>query len=136
MQPTIVLVHGAFAESASWDGVIDPLTSAGHTVIAAANPLRGLASDAAAVSDLVRTIDGPVVLAAHSYGGAVITNVAADAGEIVRPGLRQRFRARARRERFYARGQVPGQHARRGDGAAGPAQRREDRPVHRHRPLP
>jgi pimeloyl-ACP methyl ester carboxylesterase len=83
MQPTIVLVHGAFAESASWDRVIDPLMSAGHPVIAAANPLRGLAADAAAVSDLVRTIDGPVVLVAHSYGGAVITNVAADAGEIV-----------------------------------------------------
>jgi pimeloyl-ACP methyl ester carboxylesterase len=83
MQPTIVLVHGAFAESASWDGVIDPLQRAGHRVIAAANPLRGLASDAAAVSDLVATIDGPVVLAAHSYGGAVITNVDADAGEIV-----------------------------------------------------
>jgi pimeloyl-ACP methyl ester carboxylesterase len=83
MQPTIVLVHGAFAESASWDGVIDPLVSAGHPVIAAANPLRGVATDAAAVSDLVRTIDGPVVLVAHSYGGAVISNVAADAGDIV-----------------------------------------------------
>jgi pimeloyl-ACP methyl ester carboxylesterase len=83
MQPTIVLVHGAFAESASWDGVIDPLMSAGHPVVAAANPLRGLASDAAAVSDLVRSIDGPVVLAAHSYGGAVMSNVDADAGEIV-----------------------------------------------------
>jgi pimeloyl-ACP methyl ester carboxylesterase len=82
MPPTIVLVHGAFAESASWDRVIDPLLSAGHRVIAAANPLRGLASDAAAVSDLVRTIDGPVVLVAHSYGGAVISNVAADAGDI------------------------------------------------------
>jgi pimeloyl-ACP methyl ester carboxylesterase len=82
MKPTIILVHGAFAESASWDGVIDPLESAGHRVIAAANPLRGVAADAAAVSDVVRTIDGPVVLAAHSYGGAVITNVAADAGEI------------------------------------------------------
>ena len=57
--------------------------SAGHPVIAAANPLRGLAADAAAVSDLVRTIDGPVVLVAHSYGGAVISNVAADAGEII-----------------------------------------------------
>jgi pimeloyl-ACP methyl ester carboxylesterase len=79
MQPTIVLVHGAFAESASWDGVIDPLVSAGHPVIAAANPLRGVA----AVSDLVATIDGPVVLVGHSYGGAVITNVAADAGDIV-----------------------------------------------------
>jgi pimeloyl-ACP methyl ester carboxylesterase len=83
MQPTIVLVHGAFAESASWDGVIDPLKSAGHPVVAASNPLRGLASDGAAVSDLVRSIEGPVVLAAHSYGGAVITNVAADAGDIV-----------------------------------------------------
>jgi pimeloyl-ACP methyl ester carboxylesterase len=82
MQPTIVLVHGAFAESASWDRVIDPLVSAGQPVIAAANPLRGLASDAAAVSDLVATIDGPVVLAAHSYGGAVISNVDADAGDI------------------------------------------------------
>jgi pimeloyl-ACP methyl ester carboxylesterase len=83
MKPTIVLVHGAFAESSSWDGVIDPLLDAGHPVIAAANPLRGLASDAAALNDLVRTIDGPVVLAAHSYGGNVISNVDADAGEIV-----------------------------------------------------
>jgi pimeloyl-ACP methyl ester carboxylesterase len=83
MQPTIVLVHGAFAESASWERVIDPLVAQGHRVVAAANPLRGLASDAAAVSDLVRTIDGPLVLVAHSYGGAVISNVAADAGEIV-----------------------------------------------------
>ena len=83
MPPTIVLVHGAFAESASWDRVIERLQVAGHPVIAAANPLRGLAADAAAVSDLVRTIDGPVVLAGHSYGGAVITNVDADAGDIV-----------------------------------------------------
>jgi pimeloyl-ACP methyl ester carboxylesterase len=83
MPPTIVLVHGAFAESASWDRVIDPLKAAGHPVIAAANPLRGLTSDAAAVSDLVRTIDGPVVLVGHSYGGAVISNVDPDAGDIV-----------------------------------------------------
>src|SRR4051794_27583797 len=83
MLSTIVLVHGAFAESASWDQVIEHLQNAGHGVIAAANPLRGLASDAAAVSDLVRTIEGPVVLVAHSYGGAVISNVDADAGGIV-----------------------------------------------------
>src|SRR3954454_10448508 len=83
MRPTIVLVHGAFAESASWDGVIDPLVAEGHRVVTAANPLRSLAGDAAAVSDLVRTIEGPVVLVAHSYGGAVISNVDADAGEIV-----------------------------------------------------
>jgi pimeloyl-ACP methyl ester carboxylesterase len=82
MTPTIVLVHGAFADSSSWNGVIDPLKSAGHPVVAAANPLRSLASDAEAVSDLVRSVDGPVVLAAHSYGGAVISNVDPDAGEI------------------------------------------------------
>jgi pimeloyl-ACP methyl ester carboxylesterase len=82
MKPTIVLVHGAFAESSGWSGVIDPLLEAGHPVIAAANPLRDLATDAASVADLVRTIDGPVLLVAHSYGGAVISNVPADAGEI------------------------------------------------------
>jgi pimeloyl-ACP methyl ester carboxylesterase len=83
MKPTIVLVHGAFAESSSWDAVIDPLREAGHPVIAVANPLRSLATDAAAVADVVRSVEGPVVLAAHSYGGAVISNVPADAGEIV-----------------------------------------------------
>jgi pimeloyl-ACP methyl ester carboxylesterase len=83
MPLTIVLVHGAFAESASWDRVIEPLQAAGHRVIAAPNPLRGLASDAAAVGDLIRTIDGPVVLVGHSYGGAVTSNVDAEAGDIV-----------------------------------------------------
>ena len=81
MPPTIVLVHGAFADSASWDHVIDRLP-AEQRVVAAANPLRSLAADAESVSDLVRTIDGPVLLVAHSYGGAVMSNVAADAGEI------------------------------------------------------
>jgi pimeloyl-ACP methyl ester carboxylesterase len=83
MPPTIVLVHGAFAESASWDRVIERLQAASHRVIAAANPLRGLTSDAAAVSDLVRTIDGPVVLVGHSYGGAVISNVDGGSGDVV-----------------------------------------------------
>jgi pimeloyl-ACP methyl ester carboxylesterase len=82
MGPTIVLVHGAFAESASWNRVIDLVVAADHRAIAVANPLRGVAADAAAVSDVVRTIDGPVVLVGHSYGGAVITNVDPDAGEI------------------------------------------------------
>jgi len=82
MSPTIVLVHGAFAGSDGWDAVIDMLP-ADQRVIAAANPLRSLAKDAESVSDLVRAIDGPVVLVAHSYGGAVISNVDADAGEIV-----------------------------------------------------
>jgi pimeloyl-ACP methyl ester carboxylesterase len=83
MPATVVLVHGAFAETASWDRVIPPLQSAGHAVIAAANPLRGLAADAESVSDLVRSVDGPVVLVGHSYGGAVISNVDADAGQII-----------------------------------------------------
>jgi pimeloyl-ACP methyl ester carboxylesterase len=82
MKPTVVLVHGAFAESASWDRVIHSLREADLPVVAVANPLRGLAADAAAVSDLVRSIDGPVVLVAHSYGGAVISNVDSGAGEI------------------------------------------------------
>jgi pimeloyl-ACP methyl ester carboxylesterase len=82
MKSTIVLVHGAFAESSSWDPVIDVLQAAGHPVIAAANPLRGPAVDAAAVADTVRAVEGPVLLVAHSYGGAVISNVPVDAGEI------------------------------------------------------
>jgi pimeloyl-ACP methyl ester carboxylesterase len=69
MRPTIVLVHGAFAESVSWGAIIDLLAGAGHRVIAAANPLRGPAADAAAVGDLIRTVDGPVLLVGHSYAG-------------------------------------------------------------------
>jgi pimeloyl-ACP methyl ester carboxylesterase len=83
MRPTIVLVHGAFAGSSSWDPVVDRLLDAGHPVTAVANPLRGLASDAAFVSDHIRSVEGPVVLVGHSYGGAVITNVDPEAGEIV-----------------------------------------------------
>lgn len=75
-KPVIVLVHGAFAESSSWDSVIARLGKDGYTVIAAANPLRGVASDAAAVSGIVKSIKGPVVLVGHSYGGPVITEAA------------------------------------------------------------
>jgi pimeloyl-ACP methyl ester carboxylesterase len=82
MKPTIVLVHGAYAESASWNDVIQPLTDEGHRVIAWAVPLRGVAQDAAALTDLVRSIDGPVVLVGHSYGGALLSNVPADAGDV------------------------------------------------------
>jgi pimeloyl-ACP methyl ester carboxylesterase len=82
MSHTIVLVHGAFTGSSSWNSVIERLP-ADHRVVAAANPLRSLATDAESVSDLVRSIDGPVLLVGHSYGGSVISNVAADAGEIV-----------------------------------------------------
>ena len=74
---TVLLVHGAFAESASWNGVAGQLTAAGHDVIAVANPLRSLAGDAAYVRDVIAAVGGPVVLAAHSYGGMVITEAAA-----------------------------------------------------------
>ena len=82
MNPTINLAHGAFADSASWNGVVPTLLDAGHRVIAAAVPLRTLAGDAAAMSDIVRSVDGPVVLVGHSYAGAVITNVDPGAGTI------------------------------------------------------
>lgn len=78
MKPTVVLVHGAFAESASWNGVIRRLHTTGHRVVAAHNPLRSLDSDAAALSELLASIQGPIVLAGHSYGGSVITNAARD----------------------------------------------------------
>jgi pimeloyl-ACP methyl ester carboxylesterase len=83
MEPTIILVHGAYAESASWNDVAETLVSAGHRVIAYANPLRAIADDAAGLTELVRSIDGPVLLVGHSSGGAVITNVPAGAGEII-----------------------------------------------------
>lgn len=81
-EPTVVLVHGAFAESASWNGVIDRLLAKGLHAVAAANPLRGVASDAAYVESLLASIDGPVVLVGHSYGGMVITNAAAGPGNV------------------------------------------------------
>ena len=75
-KPTIVLVHGAFAESSSWNAVITRLNRDGYVAIAAANPLRGLADDANAISTVLRSIAGPVVLVGHSYGGPVITEAA------------------------------------------------------------
>lgn len=77
-KPTVVLVHGAFADASGFAGVIRELESAGHTVVAPPNPLRSLASDAAALSAVVKAIDGPVLLVGHSYGGAVITQASAD----------------------------------------------------------
>ncbi|WP_416967910.1 alpha/beta fold hydrolase [Streptomyces sp. 4F14] len=79
--PTAVLVHGAFADAASWSGVVAELRGHGIPVIAPPNPLRGLASDAAYIASVAAQTDGPVVLVGHSYGGAVIT--VAGAGENV-----------------------------------------------------
>ena len=93
-KPTIAFVHGAFAESASWNPVIerlyhhDPVLVASHNqhfsgVVAVANPLRSLAGDAAYVRDVLRSIEGPVVLVGHSYGGMVITEAAAGNDAVV-----------------------------------------------------
>jgi pimeloyl-ACP methyl ester carboxylesterase len=76
-KPTVVLVHGAFAESASWAGVIPLLRDQSLDVIAVANPLRSLPGDAGYVRDVLATMAGPVVLVAHSYGGFVMTEAAA-----------------------------------------------------------
>ena len=82
-KPTIVLVHGAYADASSWNGVIERLQQQGYTVIAPANPLRGVAADSAYTASLLGQIDGPVLLAGHSYGGAVITNAATSATNVV-----------------------------------------------------
>ena len=74
---TVVFVHGAFAESASWNGVIASLYAEGVTSVAVANPLRSLAGDAAYVRDIITSIEGPVVLVGHSYGGLVISEASA-----------------------------------------------------------
>jgi len=81
--PTVVLVHGAFADASSWNGVITRLRDKGLTVTAPPNPLRGIAADAAYISSVLHQIDGPVLAVGHSYGGAVITNAAADAANVV-----------------------------------------------------
>jgi len=75
-KPTVVLVHGAFADASSWNGVVKILEQDGYTVVAAANPLRSVKSDGAAVSALLSSIQSPVVLVGHSYGGNVISAAA------------------------------------------------------------
>jgi pimeloyl-ACP methyl ester carboxylesterase len=75
-KPTVVLVHGAFADSSSWNGVIKDLEGDGYRVISAANPLRGLHTDAAYVRSVLDSVSGPVVLAGHSYGGSVMSEAA------------------------------------------------------------
>ena len=71
-----MLVHGAWADNSSWNAVTERLQARGYTVDAAPNPLRGVATDSAYLSDFLSTISGPVVLVGHSYGGFVITNAA------------------------------------------------------------
>jgi len=75
-KPTVVLVHGVFADASGWNATIKSLQDAGFPVIAPANPLRDLAGDSEYVSSVVASIDGPVILVGHSYGGEVVTNAA------------------------------------------------------------
>jgi pimeloyl-ACP methyl ester carboxylesterase len=81
-KPTVVLVHGAFADASSWNGVVTRLQKRGYTVIAPALGMRGLASDSAYLASLLSQIKGPVILAGHSYGGAVISNAATHARNV------------------------------------------------------
>src|SRR3712207_5846208 len=76
VRPTVVLVHGAFADSSSWNEVIRILEGDGYPVVAAANPLRGLSTDADYVRSVIDSVSGPVVLAGHSYGGSVMSQAA------------------------------------------------------------
>jgi pimeloyl-ACP methyl ester carboxylesterase len=81
--PTIVLVHGAFADASSWNGVIERLQAGGMKVTAPPNPLRGIAIDSAYLASVLEQIDDEVLLVGHSYGGAVISNAATDASNVV-----------------------------------------------------
>ena len=83
IKPTIVLVHGAWADASSWNAITVPLQAQGYTVLAPPNELRGLTSDAAYIASfLAQRTSGPVVLVGHSYGGAVITNAGANGGDV------------------------------------------------------
>jgi pimeloyl-ACP methyl ester carboxylesterase len=82
-RPTVVLVHGAFADSSSWNGVVELLQADGIAVQAVSNPLRGIAADSAYVASALGQIDGPILLVGHSYGGAIITNAAPRADNVV-----------------------------------------------------
>ncbi|MBQ5946433.1 alpha/beta fold hydrolase [Massilia sp. ST3] len=76
VKPTVILVHGAFADASSWNGVASTLRADGYRVIGAANPLRSVQGDADSVSNIVKSVKGPVVLVGHSYGGSVISAAA------------------------------------------------------------
>jgi pimeloyl-ACP methyl ester carboxylesterase len=82
-RPTVVLVHGAFADASSWNGVVERLQAEGVRVTAPANPLRGISIDSAYINSVLDQVPGPVLAVGHSYGGAVITNAATNANNVV-----------------------------------------------------
>jgi pimeloyl-ACP methyl ester carboxylesterase len=81
--PTVVLVHGAFADASSWNGVVELLLAKGVKVTAPANPLRGIGIDAAYIASVLEQVPGPVLAVGHSYGGAVLSNAATNAANVV-----------------------------------------------------
>jgi pimeloyl-ACP methyl ester carboxylesterase len=83
MSPTVVLVHGAFADASSWNGVIERLQAKGVAVKAPANPLRGIATDSAYIAGVLEQTPGPILAVGHSYGGAVISNAATGVENVV-----------------------------------------------------
>ena len=83
VKPTIVIVHGAFTDASSWNGVIERLQQKDYQVVAPPNPLRGITSDSSYIASFLNQIDGPVLLVGHSYGGAVTSNAAAKASNVV-----------------------------------------------------
>ena len=133
-KPTVVLVHGGWADSSGWNDEIAALHKQGYPVIAPANPLRGLSSDADYIRSVLQTIDGPIVLVGHSYGGAVISNAAVGVPNVkalvlhrgVRPGHGRVARPAGEHEPRHPH------HTRRPHRASLPAARRRDR----DRPLP
>jgi len=82
-RPTVVLVHGAFADASGWNDVVEQLQAEGVQVTAPANPLRGISTDSAYIASLLDQIPGPVLAVGHSYGGAVISNAATKADNVV-----------------------------------------------------
>jgi pimeloyl-ACP methyl ester carboxylesterase len=106
--PTVVLVHGAFAESSSWNAVVGHLQQQTLRVVAAANPLRSVTGDAQYVRDVIASIDGPVVLVGHSYGGIVITEAAAGNAQVVGLVYVAAFSPDTGEDAFTLSGKFPG----------------------------
>src|SRR5215216_7396598 len=82
-RPTVVLVHAAFADASSWNGVVERLQAEGVQVTAPANPLRGISIDSAYINSVLDQVPGPVLAVGHSYGGAVISNAATNANNVI-----------------------------------------------------
>ena len=106
--PTVLLVHGAFAESASWNGVLARVQAAGQATVAVANPLRSLAGDAEQLRAAIDAVDGPVVLVGHSYGGAVASTAAHGSTSVVALVFVAAFAPRAGESIGELSGRYPG----------------------------